>query len=556
MKDKTIYKETDPPKTVQHPFHLSQSNNYRQPTGFTNNIPGEQISYQRIDSLALFAQAVKLDVAAAEFKNNYRGKQNFLRSDVLVFDVDNDGHDPDQWNDEGNWLTMDHFSHQFRPYEWMIATSFNHQKQKNGRAPRDKFHVFMALDSWVEDIEEYENLLALMQFVVSKDFHLQPIDSAVGGYSQIYGHQQTQIHYNGGQSIIHLLDSVKDDYQRQAQEENPARNISGAEKDNSSDFLQSWDYQNIICKYDLTEFYPTISARSNGYWMGHCQLHHDNNPSLMIYDNGGYKCLANGCVGNQQPSWSALDYMALKENKNKQQVRKEYCIKLGLDYNQYLIQTNSSGLPGYVPITNLGHIMVKVEDYYRLQELNQNHAICAIEGDICVLLHSKTSYHQQFGPGYKTILYQSLNDFREKYRNDFVTCKCLTETADDGSKTWTTKIHTWGKLWLEWDQRRTYDRACFHPADKRIVYQDEKVWDYFDDWSSASEKNNWLGEDQRRGLIRFIDGEKLSQIKSLEEAEQACQLYLNHITNVLCGNWQEKGTTLPVYYLLDGFRLN
>ena len=126
MKDKTIYKETDPPKTVPRPFHLSQSNNYRQPTGFTNNIPGEQISYQRIDSLALFAQAVKLDVAAAEFKNNYRGKQNFLRSDVLIFDVDNDGHDPDQWNDEGNWLTIDHFSHQFRPYEWMIATSFNH----------------------------------------------------------------------------------------------------------------------------------------------------------------------------------------------------------------------------------------------------------------------------------------------------------------------------------------------------------------------------------------------------------------------------------------------
>ena len=110
MKDKTIYKETDPPKTVQRPFHLSQSNNYRQPTGFTNNIPGEQISYQRIDSLAMFAQAVKFDVAGAEFKNNYRGQQNFLRSDVLVFDVDNGGHDPDQWNDEGNWLTIFHIN--------------------------------------------------------------------------------------------------------------------------------------------------------------------------------------------------------------------------------------------------------------------------------------------------------------------------------------------------------------------------------------------------------------------------------------------------------------
>ena len=529
-------------KTIQMPFHLSQSNKYRQQTGFTNSISGEEISYSQINSIAMFSDAVRLDVAGAEFKNNYRGKQNFLRSDVLVFDVDNDGHDQDQWNDEGNWLTIEDFKLKFTDYEWMIATSLNHQKEKNGRMPRDKFHAFMALGSFVEDIGEYGKLLDLMQFVVSKDFHLNRIDSAVGGYSQIYGNQETQVFYNAGEPILHLLDSVRDDFEQQSRDKSQDRNIiwqqNGSDSIDISEFLQTWDYKNIISQYDLTEFYPTVVTHSNGYWMAKCELHDDQNPSLMIYDNGGFKCLSNQCQGNEHPSWSALDYVALKQNKSKTEVRKEYCDRLNLDYNDYIIETNSSDLEGYVPITNLGHIMVTFEDYYRLKELNQNHAICTIEGDVCVLLYTKASYHQEFGEGYKTILFQSRSDFREKFSNDFVQCKSLANTADDGSKTWSTKIQTLGKLWLEWDQRREYDRAHFHPADERLVYKDERVWDYFDDWSSASEKNNWLGEDDSRGLIRFIDRQKLGQITSNAQAEDACRLYQNHIMDILCGNYQ------------------
>jgi len=131
-----------------------------------------------------------------------------------------------------------------------------------------------------------------------------------------------------------------------------------------------------------------------------------------------------------------------------------------------------------------------------------------------------------------------------------VQCKSLANTADDGSKTWSIKIQTLGKLWLEWDQRREYDRAHFHPADERLVYKGERVWDYFDDWSSASEKNNWLGEDDSRGLIRFIDRQKLGQITSDAQAKDACRLYLNHISNILCGNYQgEKKRQLFEYIL-------
>ena len=73
-----------------------------------------------------------------------------------------------------------------------------------------------------------------------------------------------------------------------------------------------------------------------------------------------------------------------------------------------------------------------------------------------------------------------------------------------------------------------------------MVYQGERVWDYFDDWSSDNSKNNWLGEDSRRGLVRFIDLEKLNQITTIIEAESACNLYLDHIKHILCGNYRDK----------------
>ena len=71
-----------------------------------------------------------------------------------------------------------------------------------------------------------------------------------------------------------------------------------------------------------------IDSRHNGYWMAKCDLHDDQNPSLMVYDNGGFKCLSPQCRGNQQSSWSALDYLALKQDQTKVEIRREYCQRL------------------------------------------------------------------------------------------------------------------------------------------------------------------------------------------------------------------------------------
>ena len=272
--------------------------------------------------------------------------------------------------------------------------------------------------------------------------------------------------------------------------------------------------------------------------MARCDLHDDQNPSLMVYDNGGFKCLSHQCQGNQQPSWSALDYLALKQNKTKVQIRKEYCNQLNLDYNDYLIETNSSGSEGYVPITNIGHITIPAADYVQLTEINQDHAVCSIEGGICILWYTHTSFSQGSGQNHKAITYQSESDFRAKFKNDFVQSKWLRHETEDGVKNWTTKAQPLGKLWLELDQRREYDQAHFYPAEKRRSYAGERVWDDFDDWNSASRNNNWLGQENHRGLIRFLNAEKLAKIDSRSQAEDLCSLYLDHIESNLCGNYR------------------
>ena len=184
------------------PFHLSVSQNYRQQTGFTNSIASESISYDQITSLAQFSEAVRCDVAGSEFNHN------FLRSDILIFDVANDGQDHNYWDNQDHWLTIAKFEQIFADYEWLIATSFSHQKEKNGRSTRDRFHVFMPLGRFVDRIEEYETLLRGIQLYVARDYDQLPIDTAVGGYSMIFGNVATQIHYNSGQNIITLLQTL------------------------------------------------------------------------------------------------------------------------------------------------------------------------------------------------------------------------------------------------------------------------------------------------------------------------------------------------------------
>ena len=90
-------------------------------------------------------EAVKHDYVCAEYQGNYRSNDNFIGSDCLPVDCDNDhSDDPDEWVYPSDVATA------FPGVSFAVHYSRNHMKAKGGKAERPKFHVFFAIDRVIE----------------------------------------------------------------------------------------------------------------------------------------------------------------------------------------------------------------------------------------------------------------------------------------------------------------------------------------------------------------------------------------------------------------------
>lgn len=101
--------------------------------------------------------AVLFDHVACEYKNGHRAKDDFIKSDVVMMDLDN-GHtdDPDKWKD------IDDIVEAFPDVEFYYIQSRNHMKPKKTAAgeikePRPKYHIYFPVEA-VADPAEYEKL--------------------------------------------------------------------------------------------------------------------------------------------------------------------------------------------------------------------------------------------------------------------------------------------------------------------------------------------------------------------------------------------------------------
>lgn len=82
-------------------------------------------------------EAVKMDHVCAKYKNNYRSIDNFLKSNVVVMDLDNDHTD-----DPDEWITAEKLEELLPDISYAVAPSRNHMVAKNGKAARPKYHVY------------------------------------------------------------------------------------------------------------------------------------------------------------------------------------------------------------------------------------------------------------------------------------------------------------------------------------------------------------------------------------------------------------------------------
>ncbi len=97
-------------------------------------------------------QAVSWDYVCAEYKDDYRSRANFVRSNCLALDFDNDhSEDPQKWVKPEDVLNA------FPEVTIGIHYSRNHLKSKNGKTPRPKFHALLETET-VTDPKAYSRM--------------------------------------------------------------------------------------------------------------------------------------------------------------------------------------------------------------------------------------------------------------------------------------------------------------------------------------------------------------------------------------------------------------
>lgn len=101
-------------------------------------------------------EAVKMDHVCAEYKNNYRSIDNFLKSNVVVMDLDNDHTD-----DPDEWITAEKLEELLPDISYAVAPSRNHMVAKNGKAARPKYHVYFEIEE-MTDAAAYAALKAAL----------------------------------------------------------------------------------------------------------------------------------------------------------------------------------------------------------------------------------------------------------------------------------------------------------------------------------------------------------------------------------------------------------
>ncbi|MBT9174041.1 MAG: hypothetical protein DDT21_02452 [Syntrophomonadaceae bacterium] len=105
-----------------------------------------------VKDLEVFRRAMKYDHVCAEYKDFHRSAADFISADCVMFDCDNDHSD-----DPSDWVMPEDVQAAFPGVGFCVCYSRHHNRVKNGRSPRPKFHVYFATDP-VMDAEEYASL--------------------------------------------------------------------------------------------------------------------------------------------------------------------------------------------------------------------------------------------------------------------------------------------------------------------------------------------------------------------------------------------------------------
>lgn len=123
-----------------------------------------------LDEASLKA-AINRDYVCAEYRNSYRNGDNFIGSDCLPVDCDNDHSE-----NPADWMTPEDVMQAFPGVTFAIHYSRFHNREKNGKAARPKFHVLFPIE-YCTDASLYSDMKKLVNSIFPY-FDTQALDAA------------------------------------------------------------------------------------------------------------------------------------------------------------------------------------------------------------------------------------------------------------------------------------------------------------------------------------------------------------------------------------------
>lgn len=131
------------------PFKIYYSNCIQQ---YNNCLYPNEIDVADIESLK---KAVSHDYVCAKYKDNYRSIDNFISSNCVGVDFDND-----HSNNPDDWVTSTSIKEMFSGVPYLLHYSKSHMKPKIGKGkteygPRPRFHVIFLIDE-ITNTDEYK----------------------------------------------------------------------------------------------------------------------------------------------------------------------------------------------------------------------------------------------------------------------------------------------------------------------------------------------------------------------------------------------------------------
>ena len=115
----------------------------------------------RISNLDELQKAVEFDHVGGFFKDNHRKNENFISTDCILMDCDNDSSDSPE-----SWMTPDTLADRLPNVEFAAVCSRNHMKDKGTHSARPRFHFYFALSVPVDKAELIRDIKEKLLVVV------------------------------------------------------------------------------------------------------------------------------------------------------------------------------------------------------------------------------------------------------------------------------------------------------------------------------------------------------------------------------------------------------